>query len=120
MKIINRIFMIPMVLMLLVGILDIGWVFIAALVAIPLGFLQILFCLKMLLNWVNYNKNVRVFLIVYFFLVIAHFITWRSIYNIDDQFQTEVLATILFCLPILLALSVTYILEKNLSHENIE
>ena len=120
MKILNRIFVIPMILMLLLGVVEVGWVLIAALVAIPLGFFQILFCLKMVFNWSSHAAKMRIFFVTYFLLVTAHFLIWNYVYDTSNQNQSILIPGFLCSVPVLLALSVTYILEKNLSHENIE
>ncbi|AUC15990.1 hypothetical protein BTO06_12860 [Tenacibaculum sp. SZ-18] len=119
MKIINRIIVTPFILVLLIGIFERDWLVLAALIAIPLGILQVLFCLRILIGWKMINEKTKIFEISYFILVVGYFLFLN--YSTATSWNGKSInQNIVYSLPILLALSVTYILEKNLSHENIE
>ncbi len=118
MKIINRIIIIPFALLLLAGLFEQGLLTLAALLAIPLGFLQVLFCLRIIISWKSINRKVKVFELSYFILVGVYFLLFN--YSTSGAlWDNKLIQLVVYCLPVLLAFSVTFLLEK-INYENIE
>ncbi|TCI85178.1 hypothetical protein [Tenacibaculum sp. M341] len=110
MKHINRFLIIIFTILLLASISETDSLALAALFAIPLGFLQVLFCLIVLFNWDVLNKKEKLFEGIYFTIVITYFTFWDSLSNgsMDNLF----VELFFFGLPVVLAYGVTVFLEK--------
>jgi len=116
MKYINRIMMVIFVLLLFSGVFDHGNFAFAALFAIPLGAIQLLYCITLGLKWERLKANSKSFTGSYLLTVIGYFILWVKIsdINFNDNFLIQL---IFYGLPIVLALSITAFLEqKKIEH----
>ncbi len=110
MKHINRFLIITFTILLTASFFETEGLALAALFAVPLGFLQVLFCLTALFNWDVLNKKEKLFEGIYFTLVITYFTFWDSLSNGSmDNFFVKLL---FFGLPVVLAYGVTVFLEK--------
>ncbi|SNR16764.1 hypothetical protein [Tenacibaculum jejuense] len=109
MKHINRILMLVFTILLLTGIFDRNNLGFAALFAIPLGFVQLLYCISQGIQWEVLKIKSKYFIGSYLLIVITYFIFWSEVYSIISQ--TYLANPILFGFPIFLAYSVTAFLE---------
>ncbi len=111
MKYINRFLMIFFSLLLLIGIFNREFLVFAALLAIPLGLFQSLSCLTELLKWRELNKEEKTFVLSYLTLLAFYFIFWR--YSLGNSSKIDFLKEVIFLgLPVVLAFSFTFYLEK--------
>ncbi|WP_143569781.1 hypothetical protein [Tenacibaculum agarivorans] len=110
MKYINRIMMVIFVLLLFSGVFDHGNFAFAALFAIPLGAIQLLYCIFLGITWDNLKSNSKCFVGSYLLTVIGYSILWVKISDVN--FNNNFLIQLIFYgLPIVLALSITAFLE---------
>tara|TARA_R110001606_G_scaffold184198_1_gene331041 strand:+ start:510 stop:956 length:447 start_codon:yes stop_codon:yes gene_type:complete len=107
---INRIIMIPFLLLLLMGIIKYESLYYAAYVAFVLGIYQVLSSLLTILFFNRLSKQTKNNLFTYFFIVIFYFLAWYLIekYNYDLSFMIYTF----FITPVLLSVFWTYILES--------
>ncbi len=111
MKYINRILIMIFSLLLLSGFVYPQSLFFAALLAIPLGGIQFLYCISLGFGWETLNSKAKVFIGGYLLTVITYFIVWFQIFKFNFSNLT---ASLFFIgLPIVLALAVTVFLEQK-------
>ena len=99
--------MIIFTLLLLLGVIDQGYLGFAALFAIPLGFLQLLYSISLGLRWETLNIKGKYFIGSYLLIVLAYFIFWVKIPN----FKGLLISSFFIGLPLILAYSLTAFIE---------
>lgn len=107
---INRVLMFPFIILLMLGVIDSDYLAIAALLAIPLGFFQILFGFTTLYLWNEMNKYLKNFQIIYLTTVVGYFLI--MFFSIAYEKEVLTLKYVLYSTPVILALFLTFFLEK--------
>lgn len=111
MKIINRMLIMILSFLIIAGVFDRNYLAISALLAIPLGFLQLLYCISLGLKWETLKIKQKYFVGIYLLTVLAYFIFLFKSSNVN--FNSTLVEIILLGLPILLAFSLTVFWELN-------
>ncbi|MFD0993240.1 hypothetical protein [Tenacibaculum geojense] len=111
MKIINRVLVVILSFLIIAAVFDQNYLAIAALLAIPLGFLQLLYCISLGLKWETLKIKQKYFVGIYLLTVLAYFIFLFKSSNVN--FNSTLVEIILLGLPILLAFSLTVFWELN-------
>ncbi|WP_299680035.1 hypothetical protein [uncultured Tenacibaculum sp.] len=107
MKYINRILMLIFTILLLSGIFDRSNLGIAALFAIPLGFVQLLYAISLGLRWETLNIKGKYFIGSYLLTVLVYFIFLVK----NPNFNGLLLSSFFIGLPLILAYSLTAFIE---------
>lgn len=109
MKFINRILIIIFALLLIRSSFDREYLGVTALFAIPLGFVQLLYCISLGLRWGTLKFKSKCFIGSYLIAVVTYFILCVKFSN--TNFDNLFITLFFFGFPIVLAFGVTAFLE---------
>ena len=110
---INRIFMVPFVISLLLGIIDLGFLYYSALIAVVLAVFQVCSFLISIICFKKMGKQSRFYLTIYGSLILVYATSCFLILNANDFFDSiDFLRFIIWISPVLLSIFWTFILES--------
>lgn len=109
---INRFLMLPFIVLLILGVIENDCLAIAALLAIPLGFFQILFGFTTLYLWNEMNRYLKISQIIYLATVLCYFLIIFFTVVYEKEKEILIMKYILYTIPIILALFITLFIEK--------
>lgn len=109
---INRFLMLPFIVLLILGVIESDCLAIAALLAIPLGFFQILFGFTTLYLWNEMNRYLKFSQIIYLATVLCYFLIIFFTVVYEKEKEILIMKYILYTIPVILALFITLFIEK--------
>ncbi|GFD92115.1 hypothetical protein KUL156_31620 [Alteromonas sp. KUL156] len=104
--------MLPFIVLLILGVIENDCLAIAALLAIPLGFFQILFGFTTLYLWNEMNRYLKISQIIYLATVLCYFLIIFFTVVYEKEKEILIMKYILYTIPIILALFITLFIEK--------
>lgn len=114
---INRVLMLPFVISLLLGIIELDFFYYSALIAFAVGCFQVFSFLLTSFYFKVIENRTRKFLLIYMTIVVLYFVgsyLLLEVYNLFDS--NESLKIVFWTIPVTLSIFWTYILE-SIKHE---
>ncbi|PWG04177.1 hypothetical protein DIS07_14535 [Polaribacter aquimarinus] len=110
---INRVLMIPFIITLMLGVIDFGFFYYSALIALLIGPFQFFSFLLTTMYYRKVKKINRGYLVIYGCLVIVYFVYSYLLIGVYELFdRIDLIRIIIWTTPVFLSFFWTYILES--------
>jgi hypothetical protein len=110
---INRVLMVPFVISLLIGIIDLEFLYYSTLIAFTVGVFQMFSFLLTAFYFKRIKNETRIFFLLYISSVFVYFLSFYLLLEFYSLFaRIHFLRIVFWTLPVILSILWTYILES--------